>query len=118
MIKSELRATVSSGLTRPPTSTGIFPKPLKSKSFAAVLGGTQLGKINAAATARMIHGRKRFMPLPPVVVAKIRRDESQIARGDRRRQSRTPRKAQQSLGCAPPAKSLRNRLAETRTDKM
>src|SRR5436190_5099918 len=112
MIKSELRATVSSGLTRPPTSTGIFPKPLKSKSFAAVLGGTQLGKIKAAATGRMIHGKKRFMPLPSVVVAKIRRDESQIAPADLRRRSRTLRKAQRRSGCAPPAESSPNHLAE------
>src|SRR4051794_1996286 len=118
MISSELRATVSSGLTRPPTSTGIFPSPLKSKSRVAVLDGSQLGAINIAATARMIHGRKLFMPLPSVVVVKSRRDENQIGQGDRRRQSRTPGKAQRSSGCALPARSSRNRLAESRPDKM
>ena len=94
MIKSELRATVSSGLTRPPTSTGISPNLLKSKSSFAVFGGIQLAAIDAAAIARMIHGKKRFMRLPSGVVAKIPRDGNQIAQADRRRQSHMPRKAQ------------------------
>ena len=94
MIKSELRATVSSGLIRPPTSTGISPNLLKSKSSFAVFGGNQLAAMQAAATAKMIHGRKRFMRLPSAVVVKILRDENQIAQADRQRQSHTPRKAQ------------------------
>src|SRR4029077_6418700 len=118
MIKSEFRATVSSGLIRPPTSTGISPNLLKSKSSFGVFGGNQLTAMQAAATAKMIQGRKRFMRLPSGVVAKILRDENQIAQADRQRQSHTPRKAQRSSGCAPPAKSLPNRLSEIRPDKM
>src|SRR4030095_6373136 len=103
MIKSELRATVSSGFIRPPTSTGISPNLLKSKSSLCVFGGNQLGTMNAAATPKRIPGRKRFMRLPSGV-AKILRDETQIAAADRQRQSHTPHKAQGSSGYAPPAK--------------
>src|SRR5438045_5941500 len=118
MIKSELRATVSSGLIRPPTSTAILPNLLKSKSSFAVCGGNQLAAMQAAATAKMIHGRKRFKRLLSDVVGKILRDESQIAQADEQRQSHTPRNAQCSSGCAPPAKSLPNHLSETQPDKM
>ena len=61
MIKSELRPTVSSGLMRPPTSTGIWPNFVKSKSFFAVLGAIQFVAIDTTATAKMIKGTKRFM---------------------------------------------------------
>src|SRR6516225_9661705 len=74
MIRSELRATVSSGLTLPPTSTGISPNLLKSKSSFAVLGRNQLGAINTAAKARMIQGKKHFMRLcdcPPPLSRKF-----------------------------------------------
>src|SRR5262245_11219922 len=118
MIKSELRATVSSGFIRPPTSTGIWPKLLKSKSSFAVFGGNQLAAMQAAATPKMIHGRKRFMRLPSAVVGKTLRDEIQIALADRQRQSHTPHTAQRSSGYAPLAKSLPNRLSEIRPDKM
>src|SRR5947208_16899904 len=91
MIKSELRATVSSGLTRPPTSTGIFPNVVRSKSSFAVLGGSQLRAIEPAASAKIIQGKDRFMRLRSFVVAKIRRDENQIAPADRRRQSQIGR---------------------------
>src|SRR5437762_12182573 len=117
MIKSELRATVSSGLTRPPTSTGIFPNVIRSKSSLAVLGGSQLRAIEPAAIAKIIQGKDRFIRLRSFVVAKIRRDENQIAPADRRRQSRTPRKAQRNSGYARPAKLSRNRLVETLPDK-
>src|ERR1051326_7587935 len=84
MIKSELRATVSSGLTRPPTSTGMLPNFAKSNSSFGVFGGNQLAPIDTAATTKMIHGKKRFMRLLSVADAKIRRDENQIAQEDPR----------------------------------
>src|SRR5947208_16083445 len=118
MVESQFRAAVASGLIRPPPSTELSPNLLKSKSLFAVFGGNQLAAMQAAATAKMIHGRKRFMRVPSAVVVKILRDENQIAQADRQRQSHKPRKAQSSPGCAPPAIALPNRLSDIRPDKM
>ena len=84
MIKSELRPTVSSGLTRPPTSTGILPNFAKSNSSFAGFVGNQLAAIDPAATTKMIQGKKRFMRLRSVFVVKIPPNENQIAQGDQR----------------------------------
>ena len=48
MIRSELRATVSSGLTRPPTSTGIFPNFDKIEIVGRGFGGSQLVTIQSS----------------------------------------------------------------------
>src|SRR5581483_5766335 len=117
MIRSELRATVSSGFRRPPTSTGILPNFVRSRSPFAVLGGNQLTAIHAAATTKMTHGKKRFMRWRSFVAVQTRRDENQIAQAILPRRSRTQHRARGSSGCAPLAKSSRNRLFESPLDR-
>src|SRR5438045_9421963 len=102
MIKSELRPTVSSGLTRPPTSTGILPNFAKSNSSCAGFVGNQLAAIDPVARTKMIQGKKRFMRLRSVVVVKTRPDENQIAQGDQRLRSEERRVGKECRArCAP-----------------
>src|SRR5436853_631443 len=117
MINNELRATVSSGFTRPPTKTGIFPNLERSTSSFATLGGIQLPAIQNATTAKMIQGMNRFMSRPFSVYARNRPDGIQIARVSLPRRSRRRHKARESSDCARPEEWSRDRPVEIRPDK-
>src|SRR5262249_29207022 len=117
MIRSELRATVSSGLTRPPTRTGSFPNFARSTSFFATFGGIQFPPIQPAITSKMIQGVNRFMPSRPSVFSRSRRDEFRIGQANRRRRSRTRHRARESLDCERLEESLRDHPAEIPPDK-
>src|SRR5580692_10854097 len=100
MMSSELRATVSSGLTRPPTSTGNFPNFTRSTSSFATLGGIQFPPIQPAITIRTIHGTKRFIPPLRSVFWQSRPNEFQIEQAIPRQRSRTRRREQRNSDCA------------------
>src|SRR5689334_15292371 len=117
MIKRELRATVSSGLARPPTNTGSFPNFAKLKSFRAILGGIQFPAIHAAITNKTIKGMNRFTLSRSFSGGQNRPSENQIATANRRRRSRTRHKARESWDCGPPEELSRDRPVEIRLGK-
>src|SRR6266542_5862021 len=118
MMRSELRATVSSGLTRPPTSTGIFPNFARSTFSLVFFGGRKLAAIQSKAKPKTIAGMKRFMRAQFFSAVKNQRDDSRTERAIRRRQSRTLHKARRSSDCALLAESTLSRPAEIQPDKM
>src|ERR1041385_2635339 len=92
MMRSELRATVSIGLMRPPTSTGIFPKVMRSAPSRWIFGGAKLATTQPTARTKASHGRKRFMREQRAAGGRTRAGDNQIAPANRRRQRYKRRK--------------------------
>src|SRR4029450_90084 len=118
MIRSELRATVSSGFTRPPTCTGIFPNRTKSTSPLGGLDGNKLEATQSMPKETGSMGKNRFMQLPlPAAAAQNRRGDNRIEESTPEPRSRTPDKVRERSDCGRLGELSPNRPFETQLDK-
>src|ERR1044072_6485450 len=77
-INSELRATVSIGLMRPPTSTGSFPNSTRAACAGGDFDGPKLAPTQRAPRTKAINGRNRYIRTRAGCGGQILPDDNQI----------------------------------------
>src|SRR4029453_18658058 len=117
-MRSELRATVSTGFTRPPTCTGIFPNRTKSTSSLGGLGGNKLAATQSTPKETASTGKNVFKRFPfPAAAAQKRRGDNRIEESTPPPRPRTPYMARKRSDCGRLGELSPNRLFETQLGK-
>src|SRR4029453_14621337 len=118
-MRSELRATVSTGFTRPPTCTGIFPNRTKSSSSLGGLGGNKLAATQSTPKKNQNTEKNLFKQFPsPAAGVQNRRGDNRIEKSTPPPRSRTPYMARKRSDCGQLGELSPNRLFKTQFGKM